>query len=92
MFRAIDVVIANVAAVEDRWQKTRQPRPRSQSTKRDFVAANPSGHGTKDRGSHTQLAIDLTGVPNRIRTGVAAVKGQCPRPLDDGDDEMSLRR
>ena len=27
----------------------------------------------------------LSGVPKGIRTPVAAVKGQCPRPLDDGD-------
>jgi hypothetical protein len=27
----------------------------------------------------------LIGVPKGIRTPVAAVKGQCPRPLDDGD-------
>ncbi len=25
------------------------------------------------------------GVPKGIRAPVAAVKGQCPRPLDDGD-------
>ena len=27
----------------------------------------------------------MVGVPKGIRTPVAAVKGQCPRPLDDGD-------
>ena len=27
----------------------------------------------------------LFGVPKGIRTPVAAVKGRCPRPLDDGD-------
>ena len=26
----------------------------------------------------------IFGTPNRIRTGVASVKGMCPRPLDDG--------
>ena len=33
--------------------------------------------------------IENIGVPNRIRTGVAAVKGRCPRPLDDGDEAAS---
>ena len=27
----------------------------------------------------------FSGVPKGIRTPVTAVKGQCPRPLDDGD-------
>ncbi len=29
--------------------------------------------------------FDKSCVPKGIRTPVAAVKGQCPRPLDDGD-------
>ena len=29
--------------------------------------------------------LNLDFVPKGIRTPVAAVKGQCPRPLDDGD-------
>ncbi len=29
------------------------------------------------------------GVPKGIRTPVTAVKGQCPRPLDDGDTEIA---
>ena len=33
----------------------------------------------------TAAARGNGGVPNRIRTGVTAVKGRCPRPLDDGD-------
>ncbi len=47
------------------------------------------------RGSQQQLVtptkknhlavVCLFGVPKGIRTPVAAVKGQCPRPLDDGD-------
>ena len=28
----------------------------------------------------------LNGVPTGIRTPVTAVKGRCPRPLDDGDN------
>ena len=30
------------------------------------------------------------GVPNGIRTRVAAVKGRCPRPLDDGNAPVSF--
>src|SRR5215472_3134034 len=30
--------------------------------------------------------IEISGVPNGIRTRVTNVKGWCPRPLDDGDE------
>ena len=33
--------------------------------------------------------FDIFLVPKGIRTPVAAVKGQCPRPLDDGDLTVS---
>ena len=29
--------------------------------------------------------LDFDGAPNGTRTRVTALKGQCPRPLDDGD-------
>jgi hypothetical protein len=31
------------------------------------------------------------GVPKGIRTPVTAVKGQCPRPLDDGDTKIPTK-
>jgi DNA invertase Pin-like site-specific DNA recombinase len=31
------------------------------------------------------------GVPYRIRTGVAAVRGRCPGPLDEGDEASAVR-
>ena len=38
-----------------------------------------------DISTHTGYHTDTyRGTPYRIRTGVAAVKGQCPRPLDEG--------
>ena len=33
----------------------------------------------------------VSGVPKGIRTPVTAVKGRCPRPLDDGDAEIALQ-
>ena len=32
-----------------------------------------------------------SGVPKGIRTPVTAVKGQCPRPLDDGDLDKNIQ-
>ena len=36
--------------------------------------------------------LSENGVPKGIRTPVAAVKGQCPRPLDDGDNFVSTKK
>ena len=33
------------------------------------------------------IKLSLFGVPTGIRTPVTAVKGRCPRPLDDGDNK-----
>jgi hypothetical protein len=42
--------------------------------------------GVSDRWANNE--ITSSGVPKGIRTPVAAVKGQCPRPLDDGDVKL----
>ena len=34
----------------------------------------------------------MSGIPKGIRTPVTAVKGRCPRPLDDGDVLSNQRR
>src|SRR5574343_1848076 len=36
------------------------------------------------------LREQIDGVPTGIRTPVTAVKGRCPRPLDDGDPDFLL--
>ena len=41
---------------------------------------------TEDKkGLASLLSLCLCGVPRGVRTPVTAVKGRCPRPLDDGD-------
>ena len=35
-------------------------------------------------------SIKGSGIPKGIRTPVTAVKGRCPRPLDDRDTELTI--
>ena len=54
---------------------------------------HPQEISTLDNGVHRECCVTLLytalkivdGVPKGIRTPVTAVKGRCPRPLDDGD-------
>src|ERR1700730_1392981 len=39
----------------------------------------------RDIGPQLDQNLYIIGVPKGIRTPVTAVKGRCPRPLDDGD-------
>jgi hypothetical protein len=39
----------------------------------------------QDIGPELDQNLKKSGVPKGIRTPVTAVKGRCPRPLDDGD-------
>ena len=39
--------------------------------------------------SYSRLMHFKNGIPKGIRTPVTAVKGRCPRPLDDGDVSRS---
>lgn len=34
--------------------------------------------------------LERNGAPNRIRTGVTALRGLCPGPLDDGSAERCI--
>ncbi len=48
----------------------------------------PNCHAQKQKGlriNASLCSITLYGVPKGVRTPVTGVKGQCPRPLDDGD-------
>ncbi len=40
---------------------------------------------TSETKKAAKLRPSMLGVPKGIRTPVTAVKGRCPRPLDDGD-------
>ncbi len=56
--------------------------------KRDVLINSIDPQGEKKAQDINTLSVSLSnffGVPTGIRTPVTAVKGRCPRPLDDGD-------
>ncbi len=48
--------------------------------------------GKQKRPHFNEVRPFENGVPKGSRTPVTAVKGRCPRPLDDGDNLMRLSR
>ena len=55
------------------------------SEQRRRESVNTANNNVNHRSTRDTENTSKTGVPKGIRTPVAAVKGQCPRPLDDGD-------
>ena len=55
------------------------------SARRTVPVRIPGGKAKKRKRHQILVAFSFFGVPKGIRTPVTAVKGQCPRPLDDRD-------
>ena len=57
----------------------------------EWTGLEPATPGVTGRYSNQlnyhSIALQNLGVPTGIRTPVTAVKGRCPRPLDDGDPD-----
>jgi hypothetical protein len=56
--------------------------------RRGLRPRRPPGHFRDTDCRPCLLTIGIIGVPYRIRTGVAAVRGRCPGPLDEGDETV----
>src|ERR1700722_7657417 len=63
----------------------RSPRNRCRALLRRFAT------GSRNYVAGTAGQPRPIGVPKGIRTPVTAVKGRCPRPLDDGDSRSDGR-
>jgi hypothetical protein len=74
---------------EDSQIRTADTR-RSPGIRRRWFSAVGAEPQAEDRWGQP-IRQSRIGVPSGIRTRVAAVKGRCPRPLDDGDVEGSSR-
>ena len=55
---------------------------------KEWILIKPIGYGLTLKQPDRNLIIKNSGIPKGIRTPVTAVKGRCPRPLDDGDPDI----
>jgi hypothetical protein len=61
---------------------------KEQYLKHDSIKSSLRFFGSRRTGDNVFHSLS-DGVPKGIRTPVTAVKGQCPRPLDDGDTKIA---
>ena len=61
-----------------------KPPPAGRWNASGSVQANQGKADSTQEESEIALTAELAGAPNGIRTRAAALKGRCPRPLDDG--------
>ena len=85
--RLLQTEALNQLGKEEGMKGKKVGRGKSRATKKPLGLKNPAACACLARSSSRSH-----GVPMGIRTPVLTVRGSCPRPLDDGDERLSIER
>ena len=92
---AISAFAYTVGRAWTAWQQTRGRRrqgARDRATLADFADGAQRMRRSDDARGRLQQQRSAASTPNGIRTRVSALKGRCPRPLDDGGSTRRRKR